>query len=96
VTVKKELCVVARTYTDKSGETKKVWSKVGEIHTAKDGREYMVLDPMVNLAAVPRKEGDDRVFVSMFDPKPKGDKRGAATGGTDTSDDVPFAPAYYV
>lgn len=71
MTVKKELCVVARTYTDKSGETKKVWTKVGEIHTAKDGREYMVLDPMVNLAAVPRKEGDDRVFVSMFDPKPK-------------------------
>jgi hypothetical protein len=55
----------------------------------------MVLDPMVNLAAVPRKDGDDRVFVSMFEPKPKQNVQQAATQSNpmeDMDSDIPFAP----
>lgn len=93
----KELAVVAHTYTDKNGEQKNVWKSVGAMHTTQDGKEYIVLDPMVNLAAIPRKEGDNRVFVSMFEPKAKqaADKAGVPPskqhqGSDDLEQDVPF------
>lgn len=70
MTVLKELCVAQRKYTNQAGEEKTVWLKIGEIHTHQ-GREYGVIYPHINLAALPRKDGEDRVFFSMFDPKPK-------------------------
>lgn len=94
MTIIKELAVVTRTYTDGNGNEKKVWKNIGAIHTSKEGREYMVIDPLVNLAAIQRKEGDDRVFVSMFEPKPKEQKQQtnapAAAGLGDFEDDIPF------
>lgn len=68
--LKQELFVTTGTY-QKNGETKKRWKKVGEIHGRDDGSEYIVIDPFVNFAAVPRKEGEDRVYLSAFSPKPK-------------------------
>lgn len=65
----KELAVVADTYTDRNGNEKKKWLNIGHIHEAKDGRQYITLDPCVNLAAIPRKQGDSRVYVSMFEPR---------------------------
>ena len=93
MTIIKELCVVARKYTDKNGQEKSVWKNIGAIHTSTSGKEYMVLDPMVNLAAVPRKDGDDRVFVSMFEPKQKQNVQQAATQSNpmeDMDSDIPF------
>jgi len=89
----KELAVVVRTYTDKNGELKKAWKNIGAIHEH-EGRQYITLDSLVNLAAIPRKEGEDRVYVSMFEPKAKqaADKAGVppkqASGFDD--DSIPF------
>lgn len=87
----KELAVITRTYTDKEGKEKKVWRNIGTIQKHdKEGYEYMVLDPLISLAAIPH-EGD-RVFVSMFDPKPKESKPEASRQqSNDTEDDqIPF------
>lgn len=93
MTIVKELSVVTRTYTDKQGNEKKVWKTIGAIHTSSKGSEYIVLDPLINLAAIPRKDGDDRVFVSMFDPKekqPQSKGQGRSGPISDFNDDVPF------
>jgi hypothetical protein len=85
---KMDLCVMQRTYTDKQGQEKKVWLKVGELNEASNGREYITIYPHINFAALPRKEGSDQVFVSMFAPKgatPSQSQRQAAQaarGGT--------------
>lgn len=84
MTIIKELSVVVRTY-EKNGETKKVWKNIGAIHEGQHG-QYMVLDSLVNLAAIPRRDGDDRVYVSMFDPKKRQDKQEADM----PSDDIEF------
>lgn len=95
MTVLKELCVVQETYTNRDGQEKKKWLKVGEIHGGKNG-EYIVLFPHINLAAIPRKEGDSRLFVSMFDPKPRDggqhpSQANSKDGGfADMDSDVPF------
>ena len=68
--ITKELCVAHRKYTDKNGQDKTVWLKIGEIHEH-NGKTYGVIYPHINLAALPRKEGDDRLFFNLFDPKPK-------------------------
>jgi hypothetical protein len=87
----KELAVVASTYTNQQGEEKKVWKNIGAIHTSKEGWEYMVLDPLVNLAAIPRKDGDNRVFVSMFEPKEKGKAPAQSMKEMeDINDEIPF------
>jgi len=64
----KDLCVVVGTY-EKDGQTKKRWQTIGALMEAKDGGQFVLLDPLVNLAAVPRDDGKDRVMVSLFDPK---------------------------
>lgn len=65
----KDLCVVAGTYTTANGEDKKRWKQIGELIETKDGGQMILLDPMINLAAIQREAGRDRVMVSMFDPK---------------------------
>jgi hypothetical protein len=87
MTVLKELCVAQRKYTNSNGEEKTQWLKIGEIHE-KDGREYGVIYPHINLAALPRKEGDDRLFFSLFNPKPKEVK--GKTQSVDIESDLPF------
>ena len=69
MTILKDLAVVQETYTDRNGEQKKKWLTIGQIHASNEGREYIVLYPWINLAAIPRKEGDSRLFVSIFEPK---------------------------
>jgi len=66
----KELAVVLDTYTNSNGEEKKKWLTIGHIHQTKNGdREYITLEPHINLAAIPRKEGDNRVYVNLFEPR---------------------------
>lgn len=64
----KDLAVVTGTY-EKDGHTKKRYMTIGALMSTSDGGQYILLDPLVNLAAVPRQEGRDRVIVSLFDPK---------------------------
>jgi hypothetical protein len=62
----KNLCIVTGTY-EKGGETKKRWLTIGSL-MENDKGQFILLDPMVNLAAVQREHGKDRVIVSLFDP----------------------------
>lgn len=88
MTIIKELSVVKTTYTNKQGEEKKVWLNVGQVHEH-EGREYITLDPTINFGALPRKQGDDRLFVSMFEPKPK-DQQAKPQGKQQDDDSLPF------
>ena len=65
----KDLAVVTGTY-QKDGETKKRYQNIGALMESEKG-QFLLLDPLINLAAVPRDEGRDRVIVSMFGPKDK-------------------------
>lgn len=88
MTILKRLVVVTGTY-EKNGETKKRYKTIGHVHEGKHG-EYITLAADVNLAAFPRKDGDDRVMVNMYDEEDKkGDaKPKAKEEGFD--DDVPW------
>lgn len=55
-------------YTNKNGEVKAIWRQVGLMGN-KDGRDYMMLDPTVNLAGF--KRDGDMLFVSIFEDKPR-------------------------
>lgn len=74
MTVLKELTIATGKYTDASGTEKTRWRTIGHLHDGQKG-QYITLDSLVNLAAIPRKDGDDRVYVNMFDPKPKDGQR---------------------
>ncbi len=64
----KDLCVVVGEY-EKDGQTKKRWQTIGALMETKDGGQFVLLDPLVNLAAIQREAGRDRIIVSLFDPK---------------------------
>ena len=100
MTILKDLAVVIDTYTDRNGAEKKKWLTIGQVHSSKEGREYITLEPHINLAAIPRKDGDSRVYVSMFEPKARGDAPAAAPRGTPQTpppmdDDVPFMQPFH-
>lgn len=101
MTILKELTVAAGKYTDSQGNEKTRWRTIGHLHEGTKG-QYITLDPITNLAALPRKEGDDRVYVNMFDPKPREAPRAsvnehrkapaAEAGGGFRDDDVDGIP----
>ena len=66
----KDLATVVGTY-EKNGETRKRYLTVGALMSSSDGGQFILLDPLVNFGAIPRKEGSDRVLISMFDVKEK-------------------------
>ena len=72
MTILKKLVVKTGTY-EKDGETKNRYKTIGHVHSGQHG-EYITLDASANLAAFPRKDGDDRVMVNMWDKKGKDDK----------------------
>ena len=106
MTILKKLVVAGRKYQDKSGKEKTVWKTVGHLHQTNDGtRKYITIDPSVNFAAFTPKEGDDRIYVNLFEPedsesKPEPEQRSAApkaapaagngSGFEDMDDDIPF------
>lgn len=96
MTILKKLVVKTGTY-EKDGETKNRYKTIGHMHSGQHG-EYITLDASVNLAAFPRKAGDDRVMVSMWDEEerqPQRQKRSpdrapAKTADEGFDDDIPF------
>lgn len=93
MTILKELTIATGKYTDQTGAEKTRWKTIGHLHDGSKG-QYITLDSLVNLAAVPRKDGDDRVYVNLFDPKPKDGQRKAAkpaaSAPADFNDDIGF------
>lgn len=74
----KRLSAVVGEYTDKqSGQQKADWANVGIIGVSQKGKEYMLLDPTVNLAGVLLKQNilaankgeklSDMVMISIIE-----------------------------
>jgi hypothetical protein len=99
--------IVAKTgeYTNREGETKSEWTKIGVILSNQNG-EYMLLDPTVNLAGVLTKQnmlaaekhkaGDDKartgtsVMCSIFDRSQQGHQSTQPQTSSSVGDDCPF------
>ncbi len=81
-----KLMVKNGTYTNNQGEEKGRWIQVG-VKGIKDGKEWISLDPTINLAGfdVEVRDGKKSVFVSVFDDKPK-QSGGYSQGGQDSSE----------
>jgi len=90
MTILKNLSVVTGTWVNREGETKKTYRTIGHLHEGQHGN-YITLESDVNLAAYPRKEGDNRVVVNLYDPKPRdGAPKAAARSESTLADDVPW------
>ena len=73
----KRLSAVTGNYTNQQGEPKAEWTNVGVIITGKNGKDYALLDPSVNLAGVLLKQNQialkegkspsDMVMLSVFE-----------------------------
>jgi len=93
-----DLVVKLGEYTDRHGQTKAKWLNIGAVFDGQYG-PFIVLEPHINLAALPRKDGGG-VMVSMFDKRedaPQGSRGapperdpGPLKGGSDFDDDIPF------
>lgn len=90
----KNLVVKNGSYTDRDGKDRGRYVVIGQLHDGKDGGQYVTLDAHVNLAAFPRRDGDTRVMVSLYDPKPRDvppDKlRSASAPEPGFDDEIPF------
>lgn len=71
--VKYNITTVVGSY-EKNGETKKKYLTLGTVMEKDDNSRFILLDPLVNLAAIPRPEGRDRIICSLMEPKEKEDK----------------------
>ncbi len=69
----KDLAVKVGTYQAKDGSTKNRYQQVGTLMEDESGSKFLLIDPTFNFAGIQREQGKDRVLVSLFDPKPKGE-----------------------
>ena len=67
-TKKYDIAVKTGSYQDSTGQTKNRYQNIGAVMQGDNG-PYLLLDPLVNLAAVPREAGKDRVICSLFEPR---------------------------
>jgi hypothetical protein len=91
--IKKNLVVKNGSYSTRDGQTKHRYLTIGQLHAGNDGNDYITLDSHINLAAIPRKDGDTRVMVSLYDPKPRdgeAPKKAAPAEDDGFGDDIPF------
>lgn len=66
----KDLAVKVSSYTDRNtGQSKDKYQKIGVLMQTDDGGQFILLDPLINLAAIPRGQGKDQIMVSLFDPR---------------------------
>ena len=100
MTILRDLVVAVGKWTANDGTEKTRWRTIGQMHEGSKGK-YLTLDPTFNLAAVPLKEGDYRVYVNLFAPKDRSapsqktpEDRPApsqkTSGDLDPNDDIPF------
>jgi len=94
VTKKYDLAVKTGSYQDNTGATKNRYQNIGAVMQGDNG-PFLLLDPLINLAAVPREAGKDRVLVSCFDPKQDGQQQAPRQAAPQRQqpmpeEDVPF------
>lgn len=73
----KRLVAVTAEYINKEGQQKAEYTEIGVIITGKNGKDYALLDPAINLAGVLLKQNalaakrgeapSDRVMLSLFE-----------------------------
>jgi hypothetical protein len=68
ITKKYDIAVKTGSYQDGQGQTKNRYMNIGAVMQGDNG-PFILLDPMVNLAAAPREPGKDRVICSLFEPR---------------------------
>ena len=96
----KDLAVKTREYTDKEGNRKANWQKIGVVMQNDDGSEFIILDRWFNLSGIPdfKNPNSTSVTVSVFDinkqsnyqpPKQMGDP---SSKGNDNLDDWNSSP----
>ena len=91
--IKYEIVATTGTYTDKEGNEKRRYENVGHVHVSQEGRFYITMKATFNPAGLPRKEGDDRVYLNLFEPKPKEVSRPEikpAPSMSDMDEDIPW------
>lgn len=93
MTIKMNLVVKNGSYTTRDGKEKHRYLTIGQLHDGQNG-EYITLDAHINLAALPRKDGDTRVMVSLYEPrdeqKPARETRGRQPASDVPDDDLPW------
>lgn len=91
ITKKYDIAVKVGSYTDSTGQKKNRYQNIGAVMQGDSG-PFILLDPLINLAAVPREEGKDRVMCSLFEPRDEKGQR-PQQGQSRPSvqdDDIPF------
>ena len=76
-TKKFDIAVKTGSYQDSTGQTKNRYQNIGSMMQGDNG-PYLLLDPLINLAAVPREAGKDRVICSLFEPRQDGQQAAPA------------------
>ena len=76
----KKLSVAGRKYKASNGEEKTEWINVGVLNVNQNGKEYMLLDPKVNLAALPIGE-NGMVMVGVFEETQNNGQQNQNNGG---------------
>ena len=99
ITKKYDIAVKTGSYQDGQGQTKNRYMNIGAVMQGDNG-PFLLLDPMVNLAAAPREPGKDRVICSLFEPRQDGQQAAPAAAPRQPSrpapasapmdDDIPF------
>lgn len=65
----KKIMIAGSKYTAKDGTEKTNWTEVGVIMVSQAGKEFVLLDPTINLAGFPREIGKDKLIASIFEDK---------------------------
>lgn len=63
----KKISIANGNYIGQDGQQKTNWVKVGVIGVSQSGKEYVLLDPTINLAAFKREDGKDMVMCTVYD-----------------------------
>ena len=64
---KYDLCVKTGSYTDKQGNEKISWEKVGVLMEGSNGNPFILMKPHFNPAGIAREEGRDNIIISLFE-----------------------------
>lgn len=81
MTVFKDICS-GRRYTDREGQDKTAWTRVGVL-IEKDGKQY------VKLEAIPLPNEKGEVFLTVFEPRERG-QGGQSQPRNDLDSDILF------
>ena len=90
ISKKYDIAVKVGSYVDSTGQKKNRYQNIGAVMQGDSG-PFILLDPLINLAAVPREEGKDRVMCSLFEPRDeKGQRPQQPSRQNPPDDDIPF------